>query len=193
MNNYSYNNFANPYMRNYQMPNYGQPQYVPQQQQQSVPPTQMQMQQPQQQPMQQPIQQPMQQPMQVEAPILYVGYTTLKEAEAYILMPNTKAIFIDKANGMVYEKVCKNDGQSFITAFKKYEPNAENPQEAAPVAPPIDTTQFVKKRDLADFVTVNEYNNLLDQFDALRAQITAFIQPPKAKTKAHTEPKKEIE
>lgn len=183
MNNYSYNNFANPYMRNYQMPNYGQPQYVPQQQQQSVPPTQMQMQQP----------QPQQQPMQFELPIQYVGYTTLKEAEAYILMPNTKAIFIDKANGMVYEKVCKNDGQSFITAFKKYEPNTEKPQEPALVAPPIDTTQFVKKGDLAGFITVDEYNNLLDQFDTLKAQITAFSQPQKAKTKAHTEPKKEIE
>ena len=60
---------------------------------------------PQPQPMNMPMQphQPqMQPPMQYDMPINYIGYTNLKEAEAHILFPNQKAIFIDKANGMVY-------------------------------------------------------------------------------------------
>ena len=57
-----YNNYGNPYMRNYGMPTYAQPQYA---------------QQPQQMPQQ--MAQP-QQPMQYETPIQYVGYANLKEA-----------------------------------------------------------------------------------------------------------------
>lgn len=161
MNNYSYNNFANPYMRNYQMPNYGQPQYV-QQPQQPMPQPQMQM----------------QQPTQYELPIQYVGNGTLKEAEGYILVPNAKAIFIDRANGMVYEKISNNEGLSSINHFAKVD-NNKKVEELAPT-PTIDTSNFALKQDLKGFVSINQYNLLIDELNSLKSQISTLNSTPKA-------------
>ena len=152
-----YNNFGNSYPRNYSMPNYGQPQYAPQPQQMVQP----QMAQPQ-----------PPQPMQYEMPIQYVGNGTLKEAEAYILFPNQKAMFIDKANGMVYEKISNQDGQSFITHFKRVENKAENqavePQKEQPT---IDLSSYAKKDDLGQFVSLEQYKELLNKFETLQKQV----------------------
>lgn len=169
--NYSYNSFQNPYLRNYQAPNYNQPQFQMQQQQMA-----------QTQPQQMPIQQQMQQPMPYEIPIQYVGSATLKEAEAYILMPNSKAIFIDKANGMVYEKICANNGQSSINYFKQIvEQEGAKPIETPTPTPIINTADFVKKSDLNGFITIEQYNELLYEFDAFKQQINALNQPIKVK------------
>ena len=160
--NYAYNNYNNSFGRNYQMPNYAQPQYY------SQPVAQPQV-----------AQQP-QQPIQFEMPIQYVGNATLKEAEAYILFPNQKALFIDKANGMVYEKICGNDGQSFISAYKKIE--AEK-QTAEPIKEekPLEVGEFVRKIDLKDFVTVEQYKELKEMFNGLKGQINGSKQVSKTK------------
>ena len=151
-----YNNIGNGYQRNYGMPSYAQPQYM--QPQQMVQP---QMQQPQ-----------PQQPMQYEMPIQFVGNGTLKEAEAYILFPNQKAMFIDKANGMVYEKISNQDGQSFITHFKRVENKAENKAVETPKEQPtIDLSSYAKKDDLGQFVSLKQYNELKDMFEKLKNQV----------------------
>lgn len=169
MNNYSYNNFQTPYLRNYQVPNYNQPQFQMQQQM-----AQMQAQ-PQ-------MQQPIQPTMPIDTPIQYVGYATLKEAEAYILMPNTKGLFIDKTNGMIYEKVCANNGQSSINYFKQIVAQEEaKPVEAPTHTPIINTADYVKKSDLNGFITIEQYNELLYEFDAFKQQINALNQPIKVK------------
>lgn len=166
--NYGYNNFSNPYNRPFNVPNYGQPQY----------PTQMQ------QPVMQPQQQmPMQQPMQYEIPIQYVGNGTLKEAEGYILFPNQKALFVDKANGMIYEKVSGNDGQSFMTSYRRVEDDTlkkegTNVKEESA----INMAEYAKKADLSDFVTIEQYNELKELYNALNGQLNAPKQT--AKTKA---------
>lgn len=121
-----------------------------------------------QQPMQQPQMVQPQQPMQYEMPIQYVGYGTLKEAEAYILMPNAKAIFIDKTNGMYYEKASNNEGQSFIKHFKEVGSKDEKQQEPKET---IDYSLFVKKEDLGGFVSVKQYNDLVSKIEALQKQI----------------------
>lgn len=152
--NYSYNtpNVANPYARNYGMPMYSQPQFAPQ---------------PQQMPQPQP-----QQPMQYEIPIQYVGNGTLKETEAYILFPNQKAIFTDKANGMVYEKVCGVDGQSIITFYKRIENNGENQAVEPPKEQPtIDLSNYVERKELGGFVSLKQYNELLSKFDELKKMV----------------------
>ena len=158
MNNYGYNtpSYINPYARqNYGMQNYTQPQYVPQQQQMVQP----QMTQP-------------QQSIQYEMPIQYVGNGTIKEAEAYILFPNQKGIFIDKANGMVYEKICGQDGQSFITHFKRVENKAENQAVETPKEQPtIDLSSYAKKDDLGQFVSLEQYKELLSKFETLQKQV----------------------
>lgn len=166
--NYSYNNYQNPYQRNYQMPTYNQPQY----------PTQMQ------QPVMQPQQQmPMQQPMQYEIPIQYVGNGTLKEAEGYILFPNQKALFVDKANGMIYEKVSGNDGQSFMTSYKRVEDDTVKKERVkVKEEPAVNMAEYAKKADLNDFVTIEQYNELKELYNALNGQLNAPKQT--AKTKA---------
>ena len=127
---------------------------------------------PQPQPMNMPMQpqQPqIQPPMQYDMPINYIGYTNLKEAEAHILFPNQKAIFIDKANGMVYEKVCGQDGQSAITHYKKYEPQAENqavePQKQETM---IDLSNYVQKDYLGQFVSLKDYKELANKVEELK-------------------------
>ena len=160
--NYAYNNYNNSFARNYQMPNYAQQQYYPQ-------------------PVVQPqvAQQP-QQPIQFEMPIQYVGSASLKEAEAYILFPNQKALFIDKANSMVYEKVCGNDGQSFISAYKKVE-TEKQVVEPVKEEKPLDLGEFARKTDLKDFVTVEQYKELKEMFDGLQGRINGSKQSSKTK------------
>lgn len=156
--NYGYNNYTNPYARNYGIPSYAtQPQYVPQ---------------PQQMPQQQMAQPQPQQNIQYEMPIQYVGNGTLKEAEAYILFPNQKAIFIDKANGMVYEKICGQDGQSFISHFKRVENKAENkPVEPRNDMPTIDLSNYVERKELGAFASVKQYEELKSMLEKLQEQL----------------------
>ena len=163
MTNYGYNqpNYINPYVRqNYGFNNYAQPQY--QSQQQMMP--------------QQVAQQPQQQ-IQYEMPIQFVGNGTIKEAEAYILFPNQKALFVDKANGMIYEKICGQDGQSFITHFKRIEDKGEN-QAVEPTKdkPAIDLSNYVERKELGAFVSLNQYNELKDMFEKLQKQIMGVRQ-----------------
>jgi hypothetical protein len=125
-------------------------------------------------PMAQPQPMPMQpqQPMQYDMPINYVGYTNLKEAEGHILFPNQKAIFIDKANGMVYEKICGNDGLSSMTHYKRVEAQGENqavePQKQEPT---IDLSNYVQKDDLKGFVSLKDYNTLILKVEDLKKQL----------------------
>lgn len=161
MNNYGYNapNYLNPYGRtNYNLNNYVQPQYPAQ-------PQQM---------MQQQVAQQPQQQIQYEMPI---HYGTIKEAEAYILFPNQKAIFIDKANGMIYEKICGQDGQSFITHFKRVDIKGEN-QAVEPTkdTSTIDLSNYVERKELGAFVSLNQYNELKDMFEKLQKQIMGVRQ-----------------
>lgn len=145
----NYNPYYSPYgaqnRAQYGVPSYGGYNYTPQPQQ--MPSTTQ----------NQPQMQPQPQP-QYEMPIQYVGNGTLKEAEAYILFPSQKAFFIDKANGMVYEKVCGQDGQSFISRFKRIDDAAENqPAEKENTSQP-DFKDFVKMTDIGNFgfVTIEE-------------------------------------
>lgn len=157
---------------------------------------QMPMQQPQmaQMPTQPTIQQPMQQPIPSDTPIQYVGNATLKEAEAYILMPNTKGFFIDKNESMVYEKVCGANGQSEIIHYKKVE-NNEN--KSVVEENNANVPKFATKTDLKNFITVKEYENLIDTINGLKGQIkslktmleTKAEQPKKTKTENKTETK----
>jgi hypothetical protein len=137
----------------------------------------------QQRPMQQQYQMPVQQaqqPMQYEYPLQYVGNGTLKEAEGYIIFPNQKGIFFDKANGMVYEKITYNDGQSFISEYKKVENETDKQAvEIAKEEKPLEVREFAKKTDLKDFITVEQYKELKEMFDGLQEQINGLKQSSK--------------
>jgi hypothetical protein len=149
--------YNNPYSTypysNYGMPNYSQRPYTPQVQQA--------MQNTQQIPMQP------QPQMQYEIPIQDIRFVTSEEAKAYIVMPNSKALLIDKNSGVAHLKVADNMGQS-QTQYFRFEPiNADGtpikPQEPTPQ---IDLSELDKK-----FVTIEQYNSLLDQFKQIKQMI----------------------
>jgi hypothetical protein len=147
-----YNNpYSNYPYSNYGMPNYGQRPYAPQAQQA--------LQNTQQIPMQQP-------PMQYELPIQDVRFVTSEEAKAYIVMPNSKALLIDKS-GIAYLKTADNMGQS-QTQYFRFEPvNADgSPIKPQAPTPSIDIEELSKK-----FATIDQFNGLLTQFNEIKKLI----------------------
>jgi hypothetical protein len=163
--NYYNQNYGNPFARNYGVPNYTQPQYV--QPQQVVQP---------QMPIQQPIVQQQPQPQQnvqpMEMPFNYFGYGNYKEVESHILFPTQKALFIDRANNMFYEKICNNDGISVINQYKRVENKAENQAVETPKEQPtIDLSSYAKKDELGQFVSLEDYKQLLAKVEQLQKQI----------------------
>lgn len=137
---------------NYPTQSFRQPQYMPQ------------------------AQQPMVQPQpqaQYELPIQYMGYANQNQVEAYILPPNSKALFKDNVNGVYYEKTCNNEGVSSIKQFKDVTVKSENkPVETEKEQPSIDLSGYVKKDELGAFVSVKQYNELMDRVEQLQRQLT---------------------
>lgn len=139
----------NPYSQypytGYGYPNYGNRQFMQQQQ-----------------PMAQPQMQAQQQPMQpqYETPIQDIRFVTSEEAKAFIVMPNSKALLIDKNGGVAHLKTADNMGQSVTQYFKFEQVNADG----TPIKPQ-ETQQSV---DFSQFVTINQYNELLCQFNDLK-------------------------
>lgn len=154
MNNYGYpQNYVNPYSRPYNGVggSYLQPQYAPQQ------------------PMMQPQMQQAPQEAQYETPIQATIFATLKEAEAKIMYPNSKILFIDVANGMSYLKFANNDGQSFMRYFKNVEVSADGtPLQSQKEEKSVDYSTFATKDDLAQFITVKEHKELLSKIEQLQ-------------------------
>jgi hypothetical protein len=167
MNYYPYNSpYGNQYrgqygVQSYQMPNYGaQPQ---QPQMQSQP-------------------QPQAQP-QYEMPIQDIRFVTAEEAKAFIVMPNSRVLLIDRS-GMAYLKTADNMGQSQTQCFRFEAVNADGspikPQEQ-PNQP--DFKDFVKIQDVdkfgfatlddikrLGFATVKQVDELSQKIDALQNQ-----------------------
>ena len=151
--NYSY---SNPYG----MPNYTQRAYSPQPQQMPQNAPQM------------PLQNSPQMPYEI--PIQDVRFVTSEEARAYIVMPNSKALLIDKNGGVAHLKVADSMGQS-TTQYFKFEPiNADGspikPQESTPQ---VDLNQFIKREDLEKlgFVNIEQFNQLAQKFEQIQKRL----------------------
>ena len=146
------NNYGNPYQQypygypTYMRQNYMQPQMVQQQMQP---------------------QQQAQQPY--ETPIQDIRFVTSKEAEAYIVMPNSKALLIDKNGGVAHLKTADNMGQSVTQYFKFEQVNADGtPLKPQEPTPQVDFAQFAKKEQLANFVTLEQHKALLEKLEAMQ-------------------------
>lgn len=151
---YNYSNY--PYQPNFQTPNYMQRAYNTQPQQ--VPQPQM--------------QPPMSPQIPYEIPIQDVRFVTSEEAKAYIVMPNSKALLIDK-NGTAYLKTADNMGQS-QTQYFRFEPI--NP-DGTPIKPQEDKPNF----NPDDFVSVKQFKELVEQFEEFKQMM-----PLKAANKGAT-------
>lgn len=147
--------YANPYGNAYGLPTYGQNSY---------PSPQNMMRQPQLQP---------QPTMQYELPIQDIRFVTSEEAKAYIVMPNTKALLIDR-NGVAYLKTADAMGQS-QTQYFRFEPiNADGtPIKPQDPTPQINLDEYIKKQDLEKFgfVTIEQYNALAQKLEQIQKQL----------------------
>lgn len=114
------------------------------------------------------------QPQQTyEAPMLDVRFATAEEAKAFIVMPNTRALLIDRQGGMAHLKIADNMGQS-VTQYFKFEPvNADGTPIRPQEEPTIDLSAFVKREDLQSlpFVTMEQYSALANELRQLKEQI----------------------
>lgn len=137
--------YNTPYLNNYTnyMNRYS---YIPQYQQPILP--QM-----------QPIQQPMPQVQpNYEMPIQSIRFVNDAEAKAYMVLPNTKEMLIDKANSVAYIKSADQTGQSSTKRYKFEElvgedTNTENKGQNEP-------TNYISKEDAKGFAT----NSALEEF-----------------------------
>ena len=152
-------NYGNPYFNypygNYGMPTYAQRQFAPQQVMQ-----------------QQQQQQQVQPQMQFETPIQDIRFVTSEEAKAFIVMPNSKALLIDKNGGVAHLKTADAMGQSVTQYFKFEQVNADGtPLKEKEPTPPFDFEQFAKKEELNGFVTIEQYNVLLEKLNSMQKMI----------------------
>ena len=127
--------------------------------------------QPQQQMAQPQMQQQVQQQMQYETPIQDIRFVTSEEAKAFIVMPNTRALLIDKNGGVAHLKTADNMGQSVTQYFKFEQVNADgSPIKPQEPTPQVDFGQFAKKEELNGFVTIEQYQQLAEQYNSLVEQ-----------------------
>ena len=141
----------NPYSQ-YNYTGYGYPTYG----RQNFMQPQQQMSQPQQQVQPQP-------PMQYETPIQDIRFVTSEEAKAFIVMPNSKALLIDKNGGVAHLKTADNMGQSVTQYFKFEQVNADGS--------PLKQQEPQQKVDFSQFVTIAQHNDLLEQFNELKSML----------------------
>lgn len=140
----------------YGVPTYGGYNYTPQPQQaQSMPQNQPQAQQ------------------QYEMPIQDIRFVTAEEAKAFIVMPNSRVLLIDK-NGMAYLKTADNMGQSQTQCFRFEAVNADGSAIKAQEQPTQpDFKDFVKLQDVhkLGFATVEEVQKLSNSLDELKRSL----------------------
>ena len=108
-----------------------------------------------------------------EMPMQGIAYVTEEEAKAYIIMPNTKMLLMDRDKSVFYIKSADSLGKATLEGYKysKLEEADTTPE------PPIDVTQFVKKTELEEkmknFLTKDDLKYLDVKFEQLQRQIKA--------------------
>jgi hypothetical protein len=168
------------YQNTYVAPSYAQRGYAapPQMQGQPAPMPQIQ-----QQPIMQVPSQPMPQP-QMDMPVQDIRFVTSEEAKAFIVMPNTRVLLIDRHGGIAHLKTADNMGQSATQMFR-FEPITQD-GVAQTSQPQIDLGAYVRREEIKQFgfVTMEQYNALAEELEALKKSLSA----PKQNTRG--EPQK---
>lgn len=148
-------NYGNPYSQypytGYGYPTYGRQNYMQPQQQMAQPQQQVQ--------------------PQYETPIQDIRFVTSEEAKAFIVMPNSKALLIDKNGGVAHLKTADNMGQSVTQYFKFEQVNADgSPLKPQEPTPQVDLSQFVTKKEIDGLPTADQYKQLSEQYNTLLAK-----------------------
>jgi hypothetical protein len=114
---------------------------------------------------------------QYEMPIQDIRFVTAEEAKAFIVMPNSRVLLIDRS-GTAYLKTADNMGQSQTQCYRFEAVNADG----TPIEPQEQNTQpdfkdFVKLKDIGNFgfATMEDIKNLgfatTEQVSALSKKI----------------------
>ena len=96
-----------------------------------------------------------------------IKFLTADEIKAYIVMPNTSEILVDKANSVAHIKSADAIGQSSTKMFK-YEEISELPSNNTQG---VDTKKFLTQEDIKDFLKRDDLKTIDDKLDYLEKQI----------------------
>lgn len=98
-----------------------------------------------------------------------IKFLTADEIKAYIVLPNTSEILVDKSNAIAHIKSADAMGQSSTRMFK-FEEISELPQSKAEV-PTIDTSSFITREEIKDFLRREDLKTIDDKLTMLEKQI----------------------
>ena len=102
------------------------------------------------------------QPQPQDVPFNDIKFVTADEAKAYIVMPNTKVMLMDRDNSVFYIKSADGLGKSMLEAFKyaRLEDNANEP-----------VSSDFDPKESKNFVTKDDLKGIDEKLDQLQKQI----------------------
>ena len=109
------------------------------------------------------------QDMEQSSPFQIVKFVNEKEAQAFVLLPNQKALLMDTTNMKFWIKWTDGLGNSTTETYK-FEKLDNNGTEKNPL-PTIDTSNFLVKDDLKNVATKDELNSIKEILDKLEKQV----------------------
>lgn len=109
------------------------------------------------------------QDMEQSSPFQIVKFVNEKEAQAFVLLPNQKALLMDTTNMKFWIKWTDGLGNSTTETYK-FEKLDNNGTEKNPL-PTIDTSNFLVKDDLKNVATKEELNSIKETLDKLEKQV----------------------
>ena len=128
--------------------------------------------------------QPQIQDMEQMTPFQIVRFVNEKEAQAFTLLPNQKALLMDTANMKFWIKWTDSLGNSTTETYK-FE-KTDSGDTAKEIAQTVDTSLFATKDDLKNVVTKTELDILKETIAELKKQVKInqiLSEKPNATTK----------
>lgn len=102
------------------------------------------------------------QPQEIPVPFNDIKFVTADEAKAYIVMPNTKVMLMDRDKSVFYIKSADSLGKSTLEGFK-YSPIDEKSEEQ--VSSPQPPLKSITEGDLEKFATHDELKGFITHED----------------------------
>ena len=113
--------------------------------------------------------QPQVQDMEQMTPFQIVRFVNEKEAQAFTLLPNQKALLMDTANMKFWIKWTDSLGNSTTETYKfEKTENGETTKESIPA---IDTSKFLTEENLKNVATKEELASLRETIAELKKQV----------------------
>jgi hypothetical protein len=123
----------------------------------------------------------------METPIQDIKFVNRAQAEAYIVFPNTKVMLIDTESGIAHIKTADNMGQTKTDYFRFEQVNPDgSPIKSQEPKPEVNLDDFVRVDQIGKlgFVTIDQYNSLVQKFDSLQKKLEGV--KPNVATKPET-------